>query len=233
MATSTPTPVFSFHDHQIRTTVIDSQPWFAAKDICAALGIDWSGKTLTSIPDDWQSMGKLPTDRRGLRYIKIISEPGLYKLAFRSNKPEADAFTNWVASEVLPAIRKTGKYEPKPRQKALPETMPAPAPALKYPVHDFEQAIDVNRIISRKATKMGLDCYEQLKTWADEAEEAFCHSKRRHGVMDHVDFVVNEQGHALKRQAAVICEAMLAFSHHCTSMAYLAQLMRYQEKLRS
>jgi hypothetical protein len=42
---------------------------------------------------------------------RLISEPAVYKLAFRSNKPEADAFTNWVASEVLPTIRKTGRYE--------------------------------------------------------------------------------------------------------------------------
>lgn len=43
--------------------------------------------------------------------LKVISEPAVYKLAFRSNKPEADEFTNWVASEVLPAIRKTGGYQ--------------------------------------------------------------------------------------------------------------------------
>ena len=48
----------------------------------------------------------------------------MYKLAFRSNKPEADAFTNWVASEVLPSIRKTGKYETILTSKALPEAEP-------------------------------------------------------------------------------------------------------------
>ncbi|OIO03169.1 MAG: hypothetical protein AUJ49_05040 [Desulfovibrionaceae bacterium CG1_02_65_16] len=46
--------------------------------------------------------------------MATIAEPAVYKLAFRSNKPEADAFTNWVASEVLPAIRKTGQYAAKP-----------------------------------------------------------------------------------------------------------------------
>lgn len=43
--------------------------------------------------------------------MKTISEPAVYKLAFRSNKPEADRFTNWVASEVIPALRRQGKYE--------------------------------------------------------------------------------------------------------------------------
>ena len=52
--------------------------------------------------------------------MRVINEAATYKLAFRSNKPEADVFTNWVASEVLPSIRKTGKYETTPQQPALP-----------------------------------------------------------------------------------------------------------------
>lgn len=66
--------------------------------------------------------------RRGTYETRLISEPAVYKLAFRSNKPQADAFTNWVASEVLPAIRKTGKYEAPPKQKALPAPMPVALP---------------------------------------------------------------------------------------------------------
>lgn len=78
-------------------------------------------------------MGKLPTLRRGTQNIRLISEPGLYKLAFRSNKPQADAFTNWVASEVLPAIRQTGKFEAAPQ--GMVELPPAaPEPALPAPV---------------------------------------------------------------------------------------------------
>lgn len=102
---------FQFKGFTIRTQVEDEHLWFVAKDVCAALDIDWSGKTLSVIPDSWQSMGKVPTLCRGMQRVKRISEPAVYKLAFRSNKPEADAFTNWVASEVLPSIRKTGKYE--------------------------------------------------------------------------------------------------------------------------
>jgi hypothetical protein len=49
----------------------------------------------------------------------VINEYAVYKLVFRSNKPEADAFTNWVASEVLPSIRRTGVYAAKKAQKYL------------------------------------------------------------------------------------------------------------------
>ena len=106
-----PVSPFQFQNHPIRTQLEGDTLWFVAKDVCSALGIDWSGKTLSVIPDSWQSMGKFPTLRRGEQTVKRILEPAVYKLAFRSNKPEADAFTNWIASEVVPSIRKTGRYE--------------------------------------------------------------------------------------------------------------------------
>lgn len=110
-AVSNSSSPFQFNGFPIRTQSDGECLWFIAKDVCAALDIDWSGKTLSVIPESWQSMGKVPTLCRGMQRVKRISEPAVYKLAFRSNKPEADAFTNWVASEVIPSIRKTGKFE--------------------------------------------------------------------------------------------------------------------------
>lgn len=112
-----PVSPFQFQNHPIRTQVEGDTLWFVAKDVCEALGIVWkSGKgagnsgTLAAIPAEWQGMIKLTTPS-GRQQLKVIVEPAVYKLAFRSNKPEADAFTNWIASEVVPSIRKTGKYE--------------------------------------------------------------------------------------------------------------------------
>lgn len=134
---STSDSPFQFKGFSIRAQVEDDHLWFVAKDVCAALDIDWSGKTLAVIPDSWQSMGKVPTLCRGMQRVKRISEPAVYKLAFRSNKPEADEFTNWVASEVLPAIRKTGKYGNPPKKKALGRGIKA-LPESK-PVHIFKR----------------------------------------------------------------------------------------------
>lgn len=138
---------FQFKGFPIRTQVEDDQIWFAAKDVCAALGISWCGTSLSAIPKEWQSMGKLPTlSKQGMwrnhtpngnQTLRLINEPALYKLAFRSNKPEADVFTNWVASEVLPAIRKTGKYEAAPKKKSLGRGI-KPLPAA-MPVHIFKR----------------------------------------------------------------------------------------------
>lgn len=105
------TEILNYGDHQVRHVVDENcNPWFVAKDVCAVLDIPWTGRqTLDKIPDSWTSVRKFLT-QAGFRDLVTINEPGVYKLAFRSNKPEADRFTNWVASEVLPAIRKNGAY---------------------------------------------------------------------------------------------------------------------------
>jgi prophage antirepressor-like protein len=102
--------VFDYEGQQVRTTLIDGQPWFAARDVCDILGIAWQGsKTLRPISDGWKGVGRFPTPG-GDQDLLIVNEAALYKLAFRSQKEEADRFTNWVAEEVLPTIRKTGGY---------------------------------------------------------------------------------------------------------------------------
>lgn len=49
----------------------------------------------------------------------FLTESGVYKLSFKSRKPEAEKFTDWVTDEVLPSIRKTGKYEIESEQLEL------------------------------------------------------------------------------------------------------------------
>lgn len=117
----------AFGGAHIRMQMVDGEPWFVAKDVANALDIDWSGKTLNPIPKEWKGMGKFPiyapegavTD---IRRFAIINEAAIYKLAFRSSKPEADRFVNWVTGTLLPTLRKTGRYEigtPK-RRRLLP-----------------------------------------------------------------------------------------------------------------
>lgn len=103
---------FYFEGQSILAIERDGEPWFVARDVCKALGISYSGATLKPIHEDWKGMIKLNTPRNGgAQGVRIISEPALYKLAFRSNSPGAETFTNWVASEVIPSIRKAGRYE--------------------------------------------------------------------------------------------------------------------------
>lgn len=103
---------FLFTETDVRTAV-DGQgnPWFCAKDVCEALDIEWKGSagTLENMPESWFMVWNLQTIK-GERDAIFISEPGLYFLVFRSNKPKAVEFVNWVCSEVLPSIRKSGFF---------------------------------------------------------------------------------------------------------------------------
>lgn len=103
---------FLFSENDIRTALDEAgNPWFCARDICSVLDISWSGSgnTLRSIPETWQGASYHETIK-GERETIFVNEAGLYKLIFRSNKPKAEEFANWVCEEVLPTIRKTGGY---------------------------------------------------------------------------------------------------------------------------
>ncbi|MCO5092000.1 Bro-N domain-containing protein [Bosea sp. (in: a-proteobacteria)] len=101
---------FVFEDQLIRVVEIDGEPWFVAKDICAALGLAKHDTALERLDDDEKgshSMGTLG----GQQTVSIVSEAGAYRLTFTSRKPEAERFKRWLAHEVIPAIRRTGRYE--------------------------------------------------------------------------------------------------------------------------
>lgn len=101
---------FDFKGAQVRVVELNGEPGFVAKDVAALLGITWSGmKTLDRIPGEWKGVVKFTTPG-GEQEMVAINDKAVYKLSFRSNKPEADAFADWVAGDVLPSIRKTGGY---------------------------------------------------------------------------------------------------------------------------
>ena len=103
--------VFSFSGHKVRVT-LDEQgtPWFVAKDVCEVLGIRNSRDACSTLDDDEKGVGKVDT-LGGIQELTTISESGLYTLIVRSNKSNAKKFRKWVTAEVLPTIRKTGRYE--------------------------------------------------------------------------------------------------------------------------
>jgi len=123
-------------EHMVRVLDESGDPLFAAKDVAAALSIVWKGDaTLASIPERWKGVRSFGTPG-GDQTIIFITEPAVYKLAFRSNKPEAERFTDWVASEVLPAIRKFGFYGA-PNPDAAPTEGDANRPFPDWPLEEM------------------------------------------------------------------------------------------------
>ena len=108
--------VFKFNQNQIRTQVINGEPWFCLIDCRNALGIKGSLKKV-SLSEKGVTICHTLT-KGGKQELNFINEPNLYRLIFRSNKPQAQAFADWVYSEVLPSIRKTGAYAAAPQQNS-------------------------------------------------------------------------------------------------------------------
>lgn len=100
---------FSLQSQPVRVELIDNETWFAAKDVCKILQIENSRDAISRLEND--EKGVVTTDTPGgAQKLQFVNESGLYNLIFQSRKPEARKFRKWVTSEVLPSIRKTGKY---------------------------------------------------------------------------------------------------------------------------
>lgn len=104
---------FQFNSQQVRTTIIDGEPWFVASDLCSVLSIKNSRHAMSSLDTD--EKGVVITDTLGgAQRSSIVSESGMYSLVLRSRKDEAATFRRWVTKEVLPSIRRTGSYSVAP-----------------------------------------------------------------------------------------------------------------------
>ena len=132
-----PRPLAAFQYQSQAVRVIrgeDGEPWFVAVDVCKVLNISNPTMMLKRIKNSEKKALKIIeglvnqgfTDAPIGTNVNLVNEPGLYRLIFTSNKPEAEAFQDWVYHEVLPAIRKTGAYvapaagAPRKRRGRLP-----------------------------------------------------------------------------------------------------------------
>lgn len=107
---------------EIRTVVIEGEPYFIAKDITDRLGFLNGRKAIADhVDEDDKGVTKCYT-HGGIQEMTVINESGLFSLILSSKLPEAKKFRRWVTSEVLPTIRRTGGYHlPQTYQEALRE----------------------------------------------------------------------------------------------------------------
>ena len=101
--------VFLYGDKHVRTQNINGEVWFVAKDVCDILEIQNIRQNIKTLDDDEKGVCKIYT-HGGTQNMTVVSEPGLYKLIFRSNKPEAKEFTRWVTHTLLPQVHHYGMY---------------------------------------------------------------------------------------------------------------------------
>jgi prophage antirepressor-like protein len=142
--------------------IIDGEPWFVAKDVCGVLGIkpnNVSNRVATLSPE-MKGTSSVSTPG-GVLNVLTVSESGVYRLVMRSDKPEAVAFQNWIASEVLPSIRRNGLYmTPKVAQEVIDDTEVFLAKALLI----AKETIDKQKALLEEAKpKVALHSVSRMK----------------------------------------------------------------------
>ncbi|WP_270386891.1 Bro-N domain-containing protein [Blautia hansenii] len=104
---------------QVRIVMIDGEPWFCLADICRALELTNPAMVKTRLNE--KGINSIDTlTKRGNQKLLYVNEANLYKTIFQSRKESAERFTDWVTSDVLPSIRKTGKYEANKNNTIIP-----------------------------------------------------------------------------------------------------------------
>lgn len=130
-------PVFNFNSSQVRVIVDPNQEfWFGAKDVCDILGYVNDTDAIKKHCKEKGVAKRYSPTKGGKQELIFINEPNLYRLIIKSRKPEAEKFEAWVFEEVLPQIRKTGKY-------ALQKTEQI------APLAEIEQDQEAVQVISR------------------------------------------------------------------------------------
>jgi prophage antirepressor-like protein len=144
---------FHFGAREVRIEMDShNKPWWVAKDVCDILGLEQINRVMARLKPAEKGDTRIMTPG-GMQTMRTVNEAGLYRLIFRSDKPEADRFQTWVFEEVLPQIRATGTYA---------------TPQVKNPAHQL--LID---------TVVRLDAVEQRALEAEHrAEEANANALR-------------------------------------------------------
>ena len=102
--------IFNFNQHGVRIVLDDGkEPWFCLTDVYKSLDISRTSRLFRELDPKGVADCHILTNG-GTQKLKFINEPNLYRIIFRSNKPQALSFQDWVFAEVLPSIRKTGSY---------------------------------------------------------------------------------------------------------------------------
>lgn len=150
---------FDYNEMPVRTiTDENEETWFAGIDICNILEYQNAVDVIKKNLDEDEKKLTYLTDRSGQsRKTWIVNEFGLYSLILSSTKPEAKTFKRWVTHEVLPAIRKAGKFTTE-QQKEHEVSLQAIAnsiQALRDEKDDYQRKVnELRKTIEEKTSEM-------------------------------------------------------------------------------
>lgn len=149
---------------EVRTVLVENEPMFCLTDICKALQLTQPSKVNERLSE--KGVRSIPTlTKGGEQKLLYINESNLYKTIFQSRKESAKRFTEWVTSEVLPSIRKTGSY-------GMPKTTGGQIQLLAQGYTELEQKVnDIKDDVS--------ELKENVPLYSCDIDEIQQHVKRR------------------------------------------------------
>ena len=162
---------------ELRTEERNGDVWFCLADICRPLGLRASAVKGRLKEDGVNSIDTVDSAGRK-NTLLFVNEGNLYRAIFQSHKPEADRFTDWVTEEVLPSIRKTGRYENRPMSMA--ENLAAQAQLL------VEQEKRIARIEQRVETALTAVARPSADTWVPDMAAAIANYCKAMGLTEPV-----------------------------------------------
>jgi prophage antirepressor-like protein len=118
-----------YNSKQVRVVGTSDNPWWVAKDVCEILNQPNISQVVSRLDDDEKDIQFVETPG-GQQEMLCVNESGLYCLVLSSRKREAKNFKKWITSEVLPSIRKTGRYETSQSVKAESNYLVSPESCL-------------------------------------------------------------------------------------------------------
>ena len=152
MSSQSQLSTFNFENHSVRIISIENEPWFVAKDLCDTLGISNPSKAILNLDEDEKMVSsdsnlKLGSAGNGAQSLSLVSESGMYTLILRCRDAVKKGsvphrFRKWVTAEVLPQIRRTGKYAIQ-----LPE--PDPTVSIELTLNEWRNLINVWTLFTR------------------------------------------------------------------------------------
>lgn len=149
---------------QVRTVVLDGEPWFVAKDACDVVGITKHRDAVAQLDDDERASMTVDTPG-GPQVMTVVNEPGVYALMMISRSPTVKPFRRWVAHEVLPSIRRTGSYAAPGSLPGMPAHLTVTVNALAELAHNEHVVPAAARILAFKRwrkPRKGIAAFVQL-----------------------------------------------------------------------
>jgi len=156
--------VFRYSGRQVRTVLIDGEPWFVATDIARILGYRDANAMTRSLDADEQGYSPVSTPG-GVQQMNTINESGFYRAVLKrelgyiddAGRDDVRGFQRWVTHEVIPQIRRTGSFNQTEVEHALPQSY---ADALRALAETVERQEALEAKVAADAPKV--DAYDQL-----------------------------------------------------------------------